>query len=101
MASPLTATRLSSLLSRFGESGTYTPNGGGGSTVSALVDRGILEISDDAGNVVDRRDVLTFKRSDLDPPARNARWTNGTDTWVLGDIVARDEDTVRVEGKEV
>jgi len=99
--SPLSAGRLSSLLSRFGESGTYTPNGGSGSTVSALVDRGLLEITDDAGAVIDRRDVLTFKRSDLDPPERNARWTNGTYTWALGDIVARDEDIVRIEGKEV
>lgn len=101
MASPLSAGRLSSLFDRFGESGTYTPNGGSGSTVVAVVSRGLLEITDDAGTVVDRRDVLTFKRSDLDPPARNARWTDGTDTWALGDIVARDEDTVQVEGKEV
>lgn len=101
MASPLSAACLQSIYSTFGAEGTYTPNGEGGTSgIWAIVKRGAIRNTDATGRVVEILDVLKFKRSDLDPPAFDAEWTDGTDTWVIGEVVDRDDDNVMVHGRQ-
>lgn len=99
MSSPLSDDDQESLWKTFGDEGTYTPISGDPATVYAIVDRGAGSLTDEAGIVIQEADALTFLRSDLDPPAQGATWTDGTTTWTLGDVLDRDEIEVRVRAR--
>lgn len=80
--------------------GTYTPYGEAAITgIRAIVDRGVV-----IGEAGEESDVLTFQRTAIEGASiagsiLDATWTDGTDTWTLGQVVGRDEDEVRVAGR--
>lgn len=62
----------------YGEAGTYTPIGGGGTpTVNAILDTGIVNVGFDS-EVSEPHDELIFSKASIATPKIGDTWNNGT-----------------------
>lgn len=84
----------------FGQAATYTPPSG--SAVSCTVHRieGVNVIDGQSGEVIDTVDVLWFRRSEVDDPARDGTVLLGSTTYRIQQIHERDRNMVAVRVRQ-
>ena len=85
------------IFSFFGTACTYTPLGGGGASITAVIDKGEQTVPAGPGEVVERMDIAHIRTAQLSAsPGRGDILTDGTNTWVVERVAGRDEDNLMI-----
>ena len=80
-----------SLLAYFGETITYTPRGGSGSSITAVVNRDAIEdVLDDRGDHTIKTVLVTISQADVAAPAVDDSITVDSVTYAVKEIASRE-----------
>ncbi len=75
--------------SDLGEAATYTPVSGATSSMTVIIDRNVFAIGD-MGQVVERRTMIRFRRSEKSAVKVGDRITVGAESWTLQGVESDD-----------
>lgn len=83
--------------SEWGNTATYTPPSGSASTVQIVLELGVKVIDGETGEVLGVAHTATFRLDQVSDPARDGTILVGSTTYVIQDVIERDENTCKVQ----